>query len=365
MSEAIPLARPSLTDAERSAVVRVLSGTQLTGGPELVRFEAALARRASRQESIAVSSGTSALELALWALDIGGGDTVLVTAFGFPAAANAVAGRGAKAIAVDVCQDSWLIDMNDARAKILASTKAIVTIDQLGAVTSAAAIEAIEADTGLPIISDAACGFGGSDEEGRAAASAGRMATLSFHARKVVTTGEGGAILCDDETLAERLRALRNHGQTGPGQFASIGTNARLSECACAIGNAQMARLDGMLAERALLVAGYRERLADLHDAGVLCYQVLPEGSASAHQSFAVRLSPSVNRRRILDGLIARQIGCNVATYSFSEIGVHGGDQKAPQAKALHEQAISLPLYIGMRSSELDRVSGAMQELLK
>ncbi len=360
----IPLARPSIGDAERSAAQRVLSGTQLTNGPEVARFESAIASHASRAHGMAVSSGTAALELALWALDIAAGDTVLVTAFGFPAAANAVAARGATPIAVDVCEDSWLMDFAHAREAIDGKTKAIITIDQLGAVTRASDIESLEKDSGLPVISDAACGFGGADEDERLSGSAGRFATFSFHARKVVTTGEGGAIVCDGQEDADRLRALRNHGQVGPGRFASAGTNARLAECPSAIGNAQLARLEAMLSERRMLVDGYHERLAALHDAGKLRYQVLARGSRPAHQSFAIKLGASFQRDRVLAGLLDRNIGCGVATYSFCEIGVHHGGRAAPHARALHEQAVSLPLYIGMRSAELDRVAAALQELL-
>jgi dTDP-4-amino-4,6-dideoxygalactose transaminase len=126
-----------------------------------------------------------------------------------------------------------------------------------------------------------------------------------------------------------------------------------------------MARLEAMLAERRMLVAGYRQRLADLHDAGKLRFQVLPEGSDPAHQSFAVRLAESFSRSGILAGLAERGIGCGVATYSFAELGIYPGPHDAPEARALHERGISLPLYIGMRSSELDRVTGALEALLQ
>ncbi len=364
MPDWIPLARPSIGDAERSAAQRVLSGTMLTGGAELTRFEERLAQTAARGHAVATSSGTSALELSLWALGVGPGDDVLVTAFGFPAAANAVAARGARAIAVDITSDSWLMDFEAAKRAVSPRTKAIVTIDQLGAVTSGAAIEALEVSTGVPVLSDAACGLGGADEDGRPGGAAGRMATFSFHPRKLITTGEGGAIVCDDEELARRLRQLRNHGQAGGGSFASIGTNARLGELSSALGLAQLARLEPMLVERRMLVTGYKERLEALRASSRLSWQQLPEGAVHANQSFSVLLADKFQRGEVLKVLQSKAIGCGPATYSFAEIGTHEGPGEAPKAAVLHRQAISLPLYIGMRSAELDRVCDALAEVL-
>lgn len=353
-----------MTDAERSAAQRVLSGTQLTGGPELARFEKLLAEESGRKHALATSSGTSALELALWSIPIQAGDKVLVTAFGFPAAANLVAARGGIPVAIDVDQHTWLMDFDLARKAVDADTKAVVTIDQLGAVTRAADIRSLERDTGLPVISDAACGLGGSDQDGEAAGGAGRLATFSFHPRKLITTGEGGAILCDEDSLADRLRQLRNHGQSGGGNFASTGTNARLGECSCAIGCAQLARLQPMLMERRMLVEGYQQRLEPLAVSRGLRWQKLPEGAVHSNQSFALLLPESHGRGEVMALLREQGIECGVATYSFAAIGVHDGLLPAPHAQRLHERAIALPLYLGMRSGELDRVSEALKAAL-
>jgi dTDP-4-amino-4,6-dideoxygalactose transaminase len=365
VSEGIPLARPSITDSERSAAQRVLSTSQLTGGPEGLRFESLLAKQTGRRHALATSSGTSALELALRTLSLEAGDRVLVTAFGFPAAANLIADRGAIPVAVDVDEHTWLMDFALARKAICARTKAVVTIDQLGAVTRAADILALEADTGVPVISDAACGFGGSDQDGKPAGSAGRFSTLSFHPRKVITTGEGGAIVCDDEALNDRLRSLRNHGQVGGGKFSEAGTNARLSELSCAIGLAQLARLQSMLMERRMLVEGYKQRLATLAEKHLLAWQELPEGAVHANQTFAVRLSAEHKRDEVVAKMAARGIACGAATYSFAEIEIHKNCGDAANARALHERALALPLYLGMRSGELDRVSDGLREALQ
>ncbi len=361
----IPLARPSIGDAERSAAQRVLSGTQLTGGPELSRFEGLLAQRSGREHAVAVSSGTAALELSLWALGISQGDEVLVSAFGFPAAANAIAARGAVPIPIDVRPDTWCIDSSKARQAVNSRTKAVVTIDQLGVVTSSEEIAALETDTGLPVLSDAACGLAGHDAHGRPAGSTGRVATFSFHPRKLITTGEGGAIVCDDPVLARSLRELRNHGQVGGGVFSRIGTNARLAELPSAIGCAQMARLEPMLAERRMLVAGYKERLQSLQQRGLLSWQEPEEGALPSWQSFSVLLHDAKTRPSLFEKLSALGIESGVATYSFPQLSTFASTSACPMASRLHAGGVSLPLYIGMRSVQLNRVCEGMESALR
>lgn len=365
MKVSIPLARPSITDAERSAAQRVLSTTQLTGGPEASRFGAQLSQYCGRKHGLVTSSGTSALELAFRSLKIGVGDEVLVTAFGFPAAANLLADRGATPIAIDVDAKTWLMDFALAREAVSNKTKAIVTIDQLGAVTRATDIQALESDTGIPVISDSACGLGGQDQDGKPAGSAGRFATFSFHPRKLVTTGEGGAVVCDDDDLAKQLQALRNHGQIGGGRFAEPGTNARLGEVSCAIGCAQLARLQPMLMERRMLVDGYRQRLQSLVASRDLRWQVLPAGAVHSNQCFAVLLSDAHQRKAVIATLAEKGIASGAATYSFAEIDIHKSALPAPNARLLHNNALALPLYLGMRSAELDQVCDALREALK
>jgi dTDP-4-amino-4,6-dideoxygalactose transaminase len=353
-----------LGDAERSAALRVLSQPRLTGGPERARFEGLLAKFAERKHALAVSSGTAALELALAAREVGPGQKVLVTAFGFPAAASAVVRRGAEVVAVDVDLATWTIDFARARELCDETCAALVTIDQLGAVTESRDIESFERDTGVSVISDAACGFGGTDSSGRAAGCAGLVASFSFHPRKLITTGEGGALVTDDAELHQRLVALHNHGQLRAGEFSMPGTNARLDELSCAIGCAQLARLDAMLAERELLASGYRERLGELRAAGALSWQVVPPGARHAYQTFAVLLREGVDRSAVIARLGERDIESGPATYSFAELPIYDAGTAAVAA-SLHQRGLALPLFLGMRSSELDRVAEALSEVLK
>jgi perosamine synthetase len=365
-TDRIPLARPALGDAEINAVERALRSGRLVLGPENLRFEAALAERAGRAHGICVSSGTTALELALWALDIGPGDEVLIPSFGFAAAANAVVRLGATPVAVDVEPTGWTLDVEAAAATVGERTRCVVAIDQLGLVTEAAPISELTRARALHLIDDAACGFGGCDSSGVPGGGYGVLATLSFHPRKVITTGEGGAILTDDSELARVIRELRNQGQRGRGRFARPGTNARLAEASAAMGAAQMSRLDAMLAERRMLIEGYIERLSGLLESERLSIQAVPDGAAHAYQTFAVLLAEGVDRDAVVAALDDADIEAGPATYAFHRLEPFSAAARGPLpvADALHERSLALPLYIGMRSAELDRVGAALTEVL-
>jgi perosamine synthetase len=296
-------------------------------------------------------------------LEVGAGDEVLVPSFGFPAAANAIRSRGASAVPVDVDRATWNLDPESVRAALGQRSRAIVSIDQFGLVAEHQAIAELAARNGLELIDDAACALGGTSAAGVPGGGYGVIATLSFHPRKLVTTGEGGALLTDDEALAAELRKLRNHGQLAPGRFERLGTNARLSEVAAAIGHAQLERLDAQLAERRLLAEGYRRRLAPLAAAGRISWQDPPAGAMHAYQTFATRLAPDLDRDAVRAVLAAAGVESGPATYAFHRLSSHAGIARPvplEQSDALHDRGLALPLYLGMRSAELDRVCEAL-----
>ncbi|WP_428267414.1 DegT/DnrJ/EryC1/StrS family aminotransferase [Haliangium sp.] len=379
--EPIPLARPALGEAELAAVERCMRSGRLVLGPENLRFEELLAAATGRAHGVCVTSGTTGLELALWALEVGPGDQVLVPAGGYPAAAHAALRLGATPVLVDIDPATWIIDVDAATAAITARTRAMIAVDTLGVVAPAAALEDLCRRHGVALIDDAACSLGGSDHDGRPGGGYGAIGVLSFHPRKVITTGEGGAALCDDPALAERLRRLRHQGQTGPGSFDRPGTNARLSEVAAAIGRVQMGRLEAFVRERTLLVEGYRERLDGLRAAGRLSWQEPAAGARPSHQSFAVMLADDAHlpdRDQVRTYLAQAEIESQVAIYALhgldSLVGrlgeTVGADPASPAAErwpvatAVAERGLVLPLYSGMRSAQLDRVCDTLTEVL-
>jgi len=203
----IPLAKPWIGEDEQRAVSAVLQSGQLVQGALVERFEHSVAALTGRRHAVAVSSGTSALQLALRALQIGPGDEVLCPALSWPSPAHAIRVAGAKVRFVDVDQDEWNSSAEALRAARTGNTKAAIVIDQFGNPVRAEQIR--EALGSLPIIEDAACALGSRFTSGPCGG-LGRVSCVSFHPRKILTTGEGGICLTDDDDLAEQLRMTRS-----------------------------------------------------------------------------------------------------------------------------------------------------------
>jgi len=366
MTNRIPLARPAIGDAERAAADRTLASGRLVLGPENERFESGLAERCGCAHAVAVSSGTAALEVALWAAGIGADDEVVLPAFGFPAAVNAIRRLGGRAVVVDNDRATWNIDLEAAAAAITPKTVLILSIDQLGLVTEASTLEELAAGHDLRVLSDAACSLGGRDGAGTPSGATGMAATFSFHPRKVLVTGEGGAIVTNDNDFAVACRQLRNHGQSTSGTFHRSGTNARLAEVAAAIGSVQLERLEAMVSERGMLAEGYFERLSKVHDQKRISWQTVAAGAVHTYQTFAVLLAEGTDRAQVIEKMNHHDIECGPATYAVHRLPALGSEARTelPVADALHERSLALPLYIGMRSGELDRVASCLERVL-
>ena len=342
----IRLARPAIGEAELAAVAETLRSGDLVQGARVRAFEEAVARATGMPHAVAVSSGTAALYVALRALDIGPGDEVLVPDFTFPATANAAEATGARVVVGDVRGDTWNLDLGRApRARVA------MPVDCFGLPA--------ELPDGL-VVEDAACALGATRPGGLAA-----IACLSFHPRKVVTTGEGGMVLCRDADLAARIRSLRDHGREGAG-FSRWGLNFRMTDVQASLGLAQMARLDELLAARAGLAAAYRERLAG--DTRLRLQQV-PVGLRHCWQTLAVRLERGVDRDRTIRALRERGVEAGIATYALHRLPYHRArhglrSDDFPEADALFDRALALPLHPGLAADDVHRVCDALLEAL-
>lgn len=339
----IRLARPWIGDEERAAVDEVLSSGMLVMGARVAELEARLAELCGRRYAVACGSGTAALELALAGLgiDAAGGD-VLCPDLSWPSPAHAIARVGARPVLVDVDPGSWNASALTLAAARTASIRAAIVIDQFGTPAEHPAIAAALPD--LPLVVDAACSLGATIG-GRPSAAFGVVACLSFHPRKLVTTGEGGACVTDDEGLADELRMLRNHGQRGPGQFAAPAGNQRMTEMAAAMGLAQLARLDAIIARRRALAERYRDAL------GGLGLQTPPEGATSNWQTFGVVLpegTASSGRDALVTGLRERGVESGRLSYALHRIGSLRGRATGgpfPVAERIESCGLALPLH--------------------
>ncbi len=348
----IRLARPDVGDAELAAVAEVLRSGQLTMGPQVEAFERALGSAVGTAHAVAVSSGTAAIHLALLALGIGPGHEVIVPAFTFPATANAVELCGARAVLVDVDPETFLVRPDLVAEAVTARTRAVLAVHLLGR-----PVAWEELQTAVPqevVLVEDAAGALGARYRGTPCGALGPLACFSFHPRKIVTTGEGGAVTTDEEELAAAVRRLRHHG-IAPGQpvdIAAPGFNYRLADVLCALGIPQLERLEGLLAARERVAGWYSERLEHL-----VGTPSADEGDRHGWQAYVVRLD---RRDDALAGLRAEGIEAQIGTYAVHRFSAYRDRGAFPGADAAFERALALPFATSMTEDEVDRVSAAL-----
>jgi perosamine synthetase len=345
----IRLARPDVGAEEAAAVAEVLDGGVLTMGPKVAEFESELARVCQRPHAVAVSSGTAALHLAVLALDIGEGDEVLVPAYTFPATANVVALAGARPVLVDVDPGTMNLDPARVETAVTKRTRAVLAVHLFGRPLDWEALGSVVPPP-VALIEDAA-GALGARRRGRPCGGLGLAGCLSFHPRKIVTTGEGGAVVCADEQLADAVRRLRHHGIEPRGDFdiRLPGLNYRLSDVLCAIGIPQVRRLDELLAARRRVAEAYAERLVDVAE--------LPSaenGDTHGWQAYVVRLA---RRDDVLRALREHGIEAQIGTYALHRLSAYRDQGSFPGADQCFERALALPLHSGVSEADVDHVA--------
>jgi perosamine synthetase len=345
----MPLARPCLGDLEGKYVRDAVESGWLSGtGPYVERFEQSLADRTGRAHVIAVSSGTTALELALAGLGIGPGDEVIVPALTFAAPAAATLTVGATPVLCDVSTKDWTLDPDDVAAAITERTRAIIAVDILGHPADFATL----ARFGVPVIEDAAQAHGAMLDE-RPAGSLGVVSVFSFFANKAITTGEGGCVTTDDPELAARIRLIANHGMTTDEPYVHrvAGRNARMTNVTAAIGLAQVQRWTE-------LVDG-RQRVSDR-------YRVAAPGIGTRPVRPGVTpacwLHTAVVGRELRDRVVAtgRAAGIDVRAIwpALPTLPLYQGHtpRPCPVAEEVSASCLWLPTWSDLTDAEIDEV---------
>lgn len=365
-SYGIPLVRPSLSDADIATVVEVIKSGRLVNGPMAEAFERQLASFLDVRYAVCLSSGTAALHLGLLAIGVGRGDEVIVPAFSYPASANAVELCGARVIFVDSGSDDFNIDAGKIESNIGSNTRAIMVVHNFGWPCAMDSIRSLSAKYGLPIIEDAACALGSGIGE-TSCGNFGRLAAFSFHPRKILTTGEGGAVVTDDPLIAERIRELRNHGQAlgKKIEFVAPGFNYRMGEMQAALGVSQMKRFKSILRERQRAARYYDEAL------GKISF-LKPRANNSIarvnYQTYVARVSDGL-RNDLIKYLAKNGIEAGIGTYSIPHTTYYSerygyGKSDFPHALDSYENLISLPLYDCMTRQEQDSVIEALNRFV-
>jgi dTDP-4-amino-4,6-dideoxygalactose transaminase len=350
VKDPVRLARPDVGDAELQAVSEVLASGQLTMGPKVAEFEEALARAVGTAHAAAVSSGTAALHLALLALGIGPGDEVIVPAYTFPATANVVELCGARAILVDVDPDTFVLDPAAVAAAVGSRTRAVIAVHLFGRPVEWEALQ-----TAVPqevmLLEDAA-GALGARYRGTRCGALGVVGCLSFHPRKIVTTGEGGAVTTDEAELDSAVRRLRHHGWSAPGDMPAPGFNYRLPDLLCAVGIPQLLRLEDLLAARERVAGWYTERLEH--------FCLTPraaEGDRHGWQAYVVQLD---RRDEALDALRDAGVEAQIGTWALHRLGAYADQGPFPGADRAFERSLALPFATTTTEAEVERVAAVL-----
>jgi perosamine synthetase len=371
----IPYGRQSITEQDLAAVADVLTSDYLTTGPRVDAFERAFAAWCGARCGVAVNSGTAALHCAMRALGVGPGDEVVVPPITFAATANAVVYEGATPVFADVRADNLLIDPDQVARRITPRTRAVVAVDYAGQPCDYDALSALCAERGLALVADA-CHAPGAEWNGRRVGTLARLNAFSFHPVKHMTTGEGGMVLTDDEALAAHMRRFRNHGIDSDArareargswfyEMVELGYNYRVTDIQCALGLAQLARLDAFLARRRAIAARY-----DAAFAGVDGFEPLATDPRARHayHLYVVRLTGEQDRGALFALLRERGVGVNVHyvpvhmhPYYRQKFGTGPGD--CPVAEAAYERILTLPLYPGMSDRDVTTVIEIMKDL--
>lgn len=374
----LPYARQSIDASDVRAVANVLRSSHLTTGPAVEKFERKFADMTGAKYAVAVSSGTSALHVALAAAGIGPGDEVVTTPYSFAATSNAILHAGAVPKFADIRPDTFNIDPEWVEKEIRKRTRAVLAVHFAGLPCDLDHLRRICRRRGLRLIEDAAHALG-AVYKGRPIGSVGDLTTFSFHPAKHITTGEGGMITTSSKVFAERMRRFRNHGITADVNqrikqnswkydIHEIGYNYRLSDIHCALGMSQLDKLGRFVRRRREIALMYRSELRNLDEI------VLPEGEKTAGtihswHLFMVRLRLNrirADRDAVFRELRRKGIGVNVHympihlfKYYRTRFGCRFGD--FPNAERLFQEALSLPLFPSMTRSDVRRVVKALK----
>jgi len=350
----IPIAKPQMGEEEKAAVMAVLDSGMLAQGSRVAEFETRFAELCGVRHAVAVASGTAALWLALLSHEIGPGDEVITTPFSFIASSNCALFVGARPVFVDVEPDTYLIDANAIEGKITERTRAILPVHLYGQPCDMAAIMEIAGRHNLIVIEDA-CQAHGAAFEGQPVGSFG-TGCFSFYPTKNMTTGEGGIVTTNDGALSERLRLLRNHGQSQRYRHDVLGYHFRITDIQAAIGLAQLDKLSAWNEKRIANARYLSERLQ-----GVRVPMVRPKRRHVFHQ-YTIRASG--DRQALQDHLQEHGIGtaihypCPIHQQPFYRSLDY--DDVLPQAEAASREVLSLPIHPALSQSDLDRIVAAV-----
>jgi len=369
--ELVPLARPMIGEREEQLVLEVLRSRRLSLGPRASAFEQAFAARLGAPHAAAVSSGTAGLHLAVRAVGIEAGDEVVTSPFSFVASSNCVLYEGARPVFADIDARTLDIDPQAAAAAVSDRTTGLLPVHIFGYPADMPALEGLAAKRGLWMVEDACEALGAVHGDGAAVGARGNPSVFGFYANKQLTTGEGGMVLLDSEQHKARIDSERNQGRApdmGWLDHDRLGFNYRLSDVACALGLAQLERLDEMLAERGRVAALYGEALAGIEGLTLPCPDA--GGDRRGWFVYVVQLPRRVERDACVEGMRSRGIDTKpylpaIHLMSFYRERFGHREGEFPVCEDVARRSLALPFFPELSEAQVDRVTGALRKVLR
>ena len=361
MKNFIPLASPDIRDEDVNAVKEVLLSGNLVQGKNVSNLEKKIAEYLNVSNCILVTNGTSTLHLILTALGIGKGDEVIVPAFSYIATANVIELVGATPIFIDINIETFNIDSDKIEKAISSKTKAIIIVHEFGLCADALKIKEICDRNKVLMIEDAACALG-AKESHYFAGTIGVAGSFSFHPRKAITSGEGGAVVTENIDLANKIRALRNHGidstKSDRMDFITAGYNCRMTDFQAALLASQFSRLDQILKRKSEIANRY---LSEINNPLIILPKV-PFGKTPSWQTFHILLHISLKQKETINKLKELGIGTNYGAQCMPEqiyfktkynLNI---ELNFPNALHAFNSGLAIPLYEKLTNEQIDHI---------
>jgi len=372
----IPYGHQWIDEDDIEAAVKVLKSDWITTGPKIAEFEDALSSYIGTKYAVAVNSGTSALDIAVQTLNLPAGSEVITTPFTFVGTSNAILYNNLKPVFADIERGTRNINPEEVRKKITKKTKALIYVDYAGQPCDIEELKKIAEEHDLFLIEDA-CHAIGAEYKARKIGTFADMTIFSFHPVKHITTGEGGAVVTNNEEFYERLNVLRNHGidKSALDRFGSeagwaydlkvLGRNYRITDFQAALGISQLKKLDGFIRRRAEIVKTYNEAFEAVPE--IETPVVLPYVKPAWH-IYTVLLN-RLNRDEFFSKMREKGIGVNVHyipiyRFSYYQEQIDNNPEDFPVTEEVFSKIVTLPLFSKMEDEEITYVINTVKETI-
>ena len=362
----VPVATPDITPEDVAYVTECVKSGWVSGiSPYVEEFEEKFAKWNGSEYAVATGSGTTAIHLALAALNLKPGDEVLMPSFTMIASANACAYLGVKPVFCEIESDTWCIDVEDAKKRITDKTVGIMPVHVYGHMADMGKISELSFDNDLLIIEDCAEAHGAQYKR-KNSGTIGDVGCYSFYANKIITTGEGGMITTDEQDIAERAKWLRAHafGRDGKHYWhPEIGYGYRMSGMQAALGTSQLSRIDYYINKRQINAWYYKSALKEFEESGAFTLPVQRKGYSNVYWMFSIILNnPAVDRNHLIDFLEKKGIETRTFFYPLHELPPYLTDDVMRTTDRISQRGMNLPSGNQLTNEQIEYVCESLRE---